>query len=48
VDAHLGEERIETVHFLAFFHKGVVLGHAEEGKFFHEVDLMRFSHMLFL
>lgn len=44
----LGEEGVETVDFLAFFNKGIILGYTEQGEFLHEVDLMRLSHMFLL
>ena len=48
VNLQLGEECIETVHFLALFDKRIVLRHTAEREFIHEVDLVRLDHVLVL
>lgn len=40
VDLELGEQRVEAVHLLAFFDKGVELCHTLEGQRFHKIDLV--------
>ena len=45
---HLGEQRVEAVHFLALLDEGVVLRDALEGQVVHEVYLVRVGDELVL
>lgn len=42
------EQCIQTVHFLLFINKGIVLSNTSKGKLFHQVNLIRMSQMLVL
>lgn len=46
--AHLGEQRVETVHFLSLFDIGVVLGDTFQGELIHEVDVEGLDHVSIL
>ena len=48
VDLQLGEERVETVHFLALFDKRIVLRDALERQLLHQVDFVGLLKMFVL
>ena len=45
---YLGEQGVKAVDFLAFLHKGIVLGDTAESELVHQVDLVGLDHVLIL
>ena len=45
---YLREEGVEAVDFLAFLHKGIVLGDTSQCQFIHEVDFIGVLNMTLL
>ena len=48
VDLKFGEESIETMDFLFFVYKAVVLRYTSEGELVHQIDFVRIIHMFVL
>ena len=48
VDLQFGKESVETVNFLFFFDKAVVLRNTPKSELVHQIDFVRIVHMFFL